>query len=211
MYPEDIQISTQKRKPKAIRGAYTNDFGFCVKRSAEVIRIAHKRYSDMIKRVDTETAYQNVTICEEWKVMSNFVEWFVNNYKPEYKGFSMDKDLYSPPNPENRKIYSPETVCFIPQWINSAIPNIKKSHGVASKRRANGSIVYEATCKFNGTRECIGTFKNKEDAVIAVCLRKKELFNNIRPELENIKVGLTDRILFVLDWEIAHIKNKKGQ
>lgn len=64
------------------------------------------------KCIEKRSSYIGCTVCEEWHKFSNFKKWFDENY---IEGWCIDKDILSP---QNKKIYSPETCCFIPNEIN---------------------------------------------------------------------------------------------
>ena len=58
--------------------------------------------------------YKDCTVCDKWLVFSNFLEWYRINHIDDYH---LDKDILS----KGKKIYSPETCCFIPQAINKLL------------------------------------------------------------------------------------------
>lgn len=60
--------------------------------------------------------YSDCTVCEDWFNYQNFAKWF-NGQNYRLDGWNLDKDLI---NPGNRH-YSPETCCFIPKEINTAM------------------------------------------------------------------------------------------
>ena len=59
-------------------------------------------------------SYKNVTVCDEWVILSNFIPWFNDNY---VKGYALDKDIFIP----NNNIYSPDTCIFVPQDLNNLL------------------------------------------------------------------------------------------
>tara|TARA_R110000822_G_scaffold254332_3_gene380642 strand:+ start:6576 stop:7337 length:762 start_codon:yes stop_codon:yes gene_type:complete len=81
---------------------------------------AYSRWKDMLRRcyckktLNTQSAYSNVTVCDEWHDFQNFATWFYSNY---IDGFDLDKDLLS----GDLKIYSPETCCFLSPEQNSLL------------------------------------------------------------------------------------------
>ena len=58
-------------------------------------------------------------VCDEWHDYSNFKKWYLKN-KPLDDAFELDKDLLS----KERKIYSPETCCFLPTSINTTLRHV---------------------------------------------------------------------------------------
>ncbi len=68
--------------------------------------------------------YKNVTVCEEWKTLSNFKKWFDKNY---IEGYVLDKDL----KVFNSSIYSPDTCAFIPNEVNVFLNSNKSVRGAS--------------------------------------------------------------------------------
>ena len=69
--------------------------------------------SEREKRVFS--AYKDCSVAKEWLTLSNFLYWFDTNYR---KGYVLDKDLLAN---GTKKIYSPDTCCFIPPEINGLL------------------------------------------------------------------------------------------
>lgn len=90
---------------------------------------SYYRWSNMIKRCYSltihkkYTTYIGCTVCEEWKLYSNFKLWFDKNY---IDGYELDKDILI----DGNKIYSPETCCFVPRYINLLFTDSNKSRGL---------------------------------------------------------------------------------
>ena len=82
--------------------------------------LSYTLWRGMLQRCydESNAAYKDVTVCEEWHNYRNFQSWFKKNY---YKGCSIDKDLFSP---ADRKFYSPDTCCFLPKQINSHLTHL---------------------------------------------------------------------------------------
>ena len=77
-------------------------------------------------------------MCDEWKRYSNFKRWFDENYTPKY---DLDKDILVKGN----KVYSPDTCCFVPHFINSLLINCKRNRGsypVGVSKRGSKYIAY---------------------------------------------------------------------
>lgn len=67
------------------------------------------------KRVhDLQPTYIGCSICDDWKSLTKFKEWFDDNY---VEGYSLDKDLLVNGN----KVYGPNTCAFIPPDINNLL------------------------------------------------------------------------------------------
>lgn len=76
--------------------------------------------------------YENVTVCKHWHNFYNFKKWYIENYplRTFRKNIALDKDLFAKEGV--KKIYSPETCCFIPNSINAQINGLKNLNGVYS-------------------------------------------------------------------------------
>ena len=72
--------------------------------------------------------YENCTVCKEWLNYSNYKLWY-DEHKIEMKVFcgrvSLDKDILIKGN----TVYSPETVCIVPQTINTLFVTCKEKRG----------------------------------------------------------------------------------
>lgn len=74
-------------------------------------------------------AYRDCEICDEWKTNFDlFAEWCLDNlYICGDEKLEIDKDLFS----QGKKVYSPETCCFLPKRLNTALAFRKeKSDGL---------------------------------------------------------------------------------
>lgn len=93
----------------------------------ENIKVLGNVWETMIKRCyDKEYQkkipwYSDCKVCDEWLVFSNFYRWAKGKY---FKGSAIDKDILSE---VNKKLYSPQTCCFIPKEVNNSIVQIYKS------------------------------------------------------------------------------------
>ena len=70
-------------------------------------------------------SYRDAEVTKEWHNYSNFLSWFNSkvydsSYIWEWK-LQLDKDLLSK---DGKKVYSPETCCFLPSSINSILASI---------------------------------------------------------------------------------------
>lgn len=61
--------------------------------------------------------YAGCEVCEEWMHDSSaFIDWH-NNQTYRQDGWELDKDFLAPSMPG--KLYSPETCCYLPGWVNA--------------------------------------------------------------------------------------------
>lgn len=101
-------------------GIGINDYsGNCSKRigGKKIQYKFYNTYVNMIERCYSEKwhikhpTYIGCSICDEWKSLSNYKEWFDLNY---IDGWVLDKDIIV----QGNKVYSPETCAFIPHEVN---------------------------------------------------------------------------------------------
>lgn len=157
------------------KGKYLDDIPIREKNNI-YIKMAKKYWTRMITRVDGGNTnkdylhvYKDVKISEDWIYFSNFYEWFKKNFRFDLheKGIvlEMDKDLMCG---RDTKIYSPETVVFIPKSINMFL--IKRQD---NKHGFTGVTYFEKTKKYRsrmtkfgdgGKTTFLGFFKTAEEA-----------------------------------------------
>lgn len=122
--------------------------------------------------------YSGCVVCEEWKCYSKYLEWYKEHC---IQGFEVDKDLLS--FSKGRKIYSPDTCCFLPPEINSILSRKSAKRDLPLGVHIVGGCI---TASCNGTH--LGTFKTIEDARMAYVQRKRasitELANKWKHKLE---------------------------
>ena len=81
---------------------------------------SYSKWHSMIRRCYSKVYHKNkptyigTTVCDNWLLLSNFHNWFLDNY---IDGWQLDKDLLS----NFGKVYSPDNCCFLPNEINCAL------------------------------------------------------------------------------------------
>lgn len=139
-------------------------------------------WSSMFTRVNNNSNYKNVSICDEWYNFSNFNSWCIDNYPYHIQNvkFNLDKDLLQ--IGLDNKIYSPTTCVFLPSSVNSHIktnPKDKKFTKINNKYKVK---VYN----FKEKKELyIGSFEDLEFA-------KKTYIENKKIQHEHAKQYLRD-------------------
>lgn len=114
-----------------------------------------------------EPTYIHCEVCDEWKTLSVFKQWFDENY---VEGYELDKDLLVKGN----KLYSPSTCCFIPKFINRAIKTHKRNnHGlpIGVTKREHSYAIHGT---FGNQRLWQNGFSTPEEAFYAYKERKEQ-------------------------------------
>lgn len=102
-----------------------------------------------------------VTVCDDWKIYSNFKRWFDLNYKD---GCQLDKDM------GGGLLYSPNHCCYIPQELNHFIVGVNDKVGVYFDKSRNKFQSY--TKSFRGGRIRIGRFNTESEALYMAKMHK---------------------------------------
>lgn len=168
----------------------------------EFISLAKKKWSSMWDRTTSgrDSAYDDVSVCKEWKDVDSFVEWFKENWV-DYDGtVCLDKDLLV----VNNKEYNPDNCCLIPYAINMAIktPNTISMGGVISYEKDHKSwkVRFTADGKRYDTRrttkelaiECY--FERKDKAIKELAEKYK---NNISSKVYEVLLTYNSKERFI--------------
>lgn len=119
----------------------------------------------------TRPTYIGVEVCHSWHYLSNFKKWFDENY---VEGYSLDKDILS----KGRKIYSPDTCCYIPPELNNAVVNSKTSQSKKMGVHPNHGVFEVIVCKY-GKRRYVGSYNSVEEAEKAYVTAKQAYVREI--------------------------------
>lgn len=127
--------------------------------------------------------YTNCTVCEDWKLFSNFKKWMQSQ---DWQNKHLDKDILI----EGNKIYSPETCVFVTQELNNLLlmkktNNGKYSIGVSYDSRRN---LFESCVSIKGKKKFLGYFTSESEACSAYISAKKELIISIALQQTNIQL-----------------------
>lgn len=110
-----------------------------------------------------QPTYTNAECCKEWLNRDNFEDWLRGqpNYENFLKGdFALDKDIIV----KNNKIYSPETCCLVPRYINELFKkdwNGNNGMPVGVRTKRDKYVVY---CCVKGKNTYVGTYETKHKA-----------------------------------------------
>lgn len=175
------------RSRSLVFGVGVFDEDICSRENGGTLHV-YRMWFDMLRRCydekykNTKCTYIDCCVCEEWKRFSVFHKWF-DKHKEEYKeGYQLDKDILVKGN----KVYSPETCCFVPAFINALILN-----GGAKRNTKNGDTPIGVTyyCKRYYARMSkygevvkIGSFDNEKDAFNAYKQAREEYIKEVANE-----------------------------
>lgn len=172
-----------RKRRSSIYGVGMNDIPISTKDKER--NKAYKTWTGMLMRCYSskyhfrKNSYIGCIVCEEWHLFSNFKRWFDEHYK---EGFHLDKDILV----QGNRIYSPETCCFVPQFINSVISNCY-AHGLYkqgvtwnAKRKK-----FEANISRYGKNISLGCFNDENDAFDAYCRAKYDYIAEVATKAFN--------------------------
>lgn len=135
----------------------------------------------------THPTYINCSVSKEWIYLSNFREWFNQNY---IEGYHLDKDLLFPGN----KVYGPDTCLFIPRNINGlfVFRNSKRGEYPLGLYFHKIDNIFQANCRTRNGKTISKTFKDQTEAHFWYLEQKINTINKYLQEdhSEQIKTGL---------------------
>lgn len=124
----------------------------------------YSRWTGVLHRISSHKNYSDVTICDEWKIFSNFRNWMIGQ---PWENRDLDKDL----RVIGSKVYSPETCAFIPHRVNSVLLNLHKVKGALPKgiyeRKGLKKPFRVQVCDGLSKYRQVGYFETVDDAVSA--------------------------------------------
>lgn len=160
-------------------------------------------WSSMITRCFTKSfvngenyyyKYEDVEICNEWLCYEKYYEWLHSQENFDKwilmdKG-AVDKDIIVKGN----KIYSPETCCLVPNYINALFLKSDRTRGkypigVTYKTRDN---VFEVQCRLNGKETYLGRRSTPEQGFLLYKEYKESYIKQVAQE-EYDKGNITKR------------------
>jgi len=178
------------------------------------VKIALRHWHNMIfrcydkKALESHPSYLGCSVCEEWLLFSNFLEWFLKTENSTIEWYNLDKDILV----KNNRVYSPQTCCFVPNEINVLLTRRRLHRGrfPIGVHKATKSKNFEASISMQtigGKRnKHLGTFKTPEEAFNAYKVVKEayikevatkyyndgKIARNVYEALMNYKVEITD-------------------
>lgn len=138
-----------------------------------------------IKYHEKQPTYRDVTVCDEWKNLQNFAEWYLLNY---IDGYELDKDILGG---GTSKVYSPETCLFIPNRLNTfmATKYSTNTSGYVGVTKKGSKWTARTNDTKTGGRIYIGYFDTPEEAYEAYKIERRiqaevwrKLMSGVLPE-----------------------------
>lgn len=197
---------------KKIYGVGVNDANYAVRKGSKVYWV-YQIWHDMMRRCYDEKyhknkpTYINCEVCDEWKTYSIFERWTKDPSNGFTEGCHLDKDIIGG---KWNKVYSPETCCFVPRFINSLILNDdekrKKKNGNTPigvtyyKNRYYARISrYGEVVKigsFDNGKEAFNAYKQAREAYIKEVAQKyyeeEKITERVYNALLNYKIDIND-------------------
>lgn len=169
---------------------------------------AYSVWQGMINRCSKEEltkkqlSYKGVSCCEEWKSFENFYSWLKSqeNYDKWMSGckWNLDKDIIVKGN----KVYSPETCCLVPNYVNVLFTKSSATRGnlPIGVHYRNGKYIARVSIKVSGDKQqdsgrykkYLGSYSTPEEAFLAYKKGKEEHIKQVAQE-EFDKGNITKR------------------
>jgi hypothetical protein len=155
---------------------------------------------------------RDVTVCEEWKYLSQFIAWAETK---DWEEKELDKDILIPGN----KKYWPDACLTVRRRINllqlfeprKYLDDHPYPQGVRL-RRNKGPDKYVAGIQIDGKRIPLGTFPTVEAASSAYCKAKSEYLRELAEKQEPKETILKEALLRwaeIYELEIVYLRDNK--
>ena len=165
-----------------------------------------KGYSDwkgMLERAystkyhQKEPSYLDVSVHEDWLLLSNFISW--TSHQRIEKGWQLDKDLLVPGN----RIYSKDTCIYIPAWLNSFTNSRRRDRGgtLIGVRKREDTGKFEARCNNPITKKSqyLGVHFTEEAAYLSWKTFKLEMAYNLKSQMDDIDLRLYPGVVEIIN------------
>lgn len=179
---------------KLVYGVGINDLprGSCsgMVNGKKVMHPFYEKWKHMLERCYSPKCHQKhptyigCSVCEEWKILSKFKEWF-DQQPLDRHSWQLDKDLLF----QDNKVYSPETCILAPQWLNKFTTDCGSARG----EYMIGSHWYKRYKKFRaqindgcGNLKHLGYFTHELEAHLAWKSAKLQIVQGMKDKLDDI-------------------------
>ena len=167
--------------------------------------VIERGYSQKYK--EKHPTYQNVTVCKEWHLFSNFRNWWMYN---NVRNWQLDKDILH----KGSLVYAPDKCVYVPNYINTLLID-----RAAARGNYPLGVAYKLDKKINpylsqgsvgGKNKHLGYFATTGDAHRAWQIAKidciKEAVTRYTEEANNLGV-FDQRIVSSLEGRIAILQD----
>lgn len=206
---EHLKGKSNIKNKKLVCGVGINDYDVAVYTNEEVVKEAYKHWHAIILRCYSKNcstkypSYIGCTVCDKWLRFSNFFEWFKKQWSSSKKNYHVDKDILFKGN----KVYSPETCCFVPPYINQLLEKCKGRRGnlpigvfYDKQRDKYGAALSEnkntIQKRFETIKDAFSFYKKAKEAYIKEVAQKyydkREITKRVYDALMKYEVEITD-------------------
>ena len=135
-------------------------------------------YDDKVQK--NRPTYIGCNVSESWNCYQVFGDWYEENYNPEYmQGWHLDKDILV----KGKRVYSPETCCFVPNEINILFKTkFEQSKNFKSGIRLTPTLKYNLRCN----TQHIGNFNTYEEAKLKCVIFRKQHIKKIADKWKHL-------------------------
>lgn len=174
-----------RKSTKLVYGHGVNDLDCLVSSAQGKMFPFYNAWNGMLERCYSsryhaiKPTYIGCTVCDEWKLLSNFKAWYDANHK---QGYHLDKDILHRGN----KVYSPSTCRYIPPSINSLLINCRSRRGEYPLGVSRSGSKFVAQCHNGDTRRVsvvIGRYDTPLEAFAAYKVYKEDRIKALAREL----------------------------
>lgn len=147
-----------------------------------------------------DPSYEGVTVCEEWKLFSNFNAWLQT--WDNWENLELDKDIIG------GRVYSPSTCLMISPELNKFLSYQKKQGKLAGCHYEKSREKYKANINIDGKVKTLGRFETELDAHLcwlrAKTLKLQEFFNTeserVVPHLKTMGLNMLQHVIDREPW-----------
>jgi hypothetical protein len=186
------------------QGIYDGDI--VVRPTGGVMHPAYMKWMAMLGRCycpvqqKRDPSYEGVTVCEEWKLFSNFYAWLQT--WDNWDNLELDKDIIG------GRVYSPSTCLMISPELNKFLSYQKKQGKLAGCYYEKSREKYKANINIDGKVKTLGRFETELDAHLcwlrAKTLKLQEFFNTeserVVPHLKTMGLNMLQHVIDREPW-----------
>lgn len=149
-------------------------------------------FDEKVKNTKKALSYKDASCCEEWLSFENFYDWLSNqeNFDKWLTGnrWNLDKDIIIKGN----KVYSPETCCLVPNYVNVLFTKSSATRGdlPIGVHYNKGRYIARVSMRGNDDRctdsgryrKHLGGYSSPEEAFMAYKKEKEEHIKQVAQE-----------------------------